>query len=182
MKKIIFTFLLVLLIPVLSFSQQNMTVGVCGGIMNPMGNFADGFKTSPTIGAEGYYPIATNIDIFADIAYSFLSLSNPPPSYSNESYYYLEATSGIRYNFMPLKEKIFVELGIGSYTFGVKYTYRGLAYDNNTTNFGINGGFGGILPLGSKFELMGKAKLHDIFTPGSSTMYFGLTAGINYKL
>ena len=183
MKKLLFIFLLALLLPVKSYSQQYATIGVYGGLMVPMGNFGDVFKTSPTIGAEGYYTLAASIDIYADVGYTFLSFKNTLPTYSDENYYYLESSAGARYTFTPsTKGKIFIEAGLGAYTFGVKYTYNGIAYNSSTTDFGINGGVGGILPISPKFEFMAKAKLHNIFTTGSSTTYFALTAGFNYNL
>jgi hypothetical protein len=182
MKKIIFAFLLLLLLPVLSFSQQNITIGVYGGVIVPMGNFADGFQASPTVGAEGYYPLAMNIDLFADIAYNFLSLKNTPVTVSNESYYYIESSAGVRFNFTPTKQKLFIEAGLGGYTYGYKFTSGAYTYNSSVSYTGINGGFGVIVPFSPKFEFMGKAKFHYIFTTGNSSNYFGLTAGINYKL
>ena len=184
MKKILILLFLVLLIPVLSYSQINFaTAGVYGGIMLPMGDFSDVYKASPTVGAEGYYSVTQSIDIVADVAYNFLSSKQ---TYTNTNFYYLESTAGIRYNFTPTKEKVFAEAEIGAYTFGAKFTYYDIygtpfTVNTSTTDFGLNVGVGAVFPISSNFAITGKAKFHNVFTSGSSTNYFGLTAGFDYK-
>jgi hypothetical protein len=181
MKKLLLVLLLLTIVPSFSFGQKNITLGVFGGVIIPTGTFADGFNLSPTVGVESYYPVDKNIDVVADIAYSFLSLKNPGNLISNDKYYYLESSGGIRLNLMPVKQKFFIEALVGGYTFGVNYTINGITYTNSTTNFGLNAGAGVIVPLSAQIEIAAKVKFHYIFTPVNSTSYIGFTGGFNYK-
>jgi hypothetical protein len=183
MKKKLFLLLLVLSIPVFSYSQINLvTAGVYGGVMLPMGDFADAFKVSPVVGVSGYYDVTPNIDIIADVAYNILTTKYA--TYTNTNFSYLESTAGVRYNFMPTKEKVFLEAEVGAYTYTAKYDYTlyGVPYSvsNSTTDFGFNIGAGALIPLAKNFSVMGRVKFHDILTSGSSTNYIGITAGFNY--
>jgi len=131
------------------------------------------------VGAEGFYNVAPNIDIIADVAYTFLTPKSG--TFTSSSLYFLESTAGVRYSFTPTKEKIFIEAGLGAYTAGGKFTSGGIEYTTtSSTDFGINGGFGGLIPLSKDFSVTGKVKFHNIFSSGSSTNFFSLTAGFNY--
>lgn len=179
MKKKVYLLFLMLLIPAVSFSQVNLvSVGIYGGVMVPVGNFAHGYKTSPHIGIEGFRCVSKNIDVVVDIAYTILSTKFE--LYTNTNFYFLETTAGVRYNFTPTKEKFFIEAGIGAYTFGSKYTFGGVDYKSSTTDLGINAGVGGSLPIDKSFAISGKLKLHNRFPSGESTNYITIAAGINY--
>ncbi len=181
MKKLLLVLTLLTFIPALNFAQQNLTLGIFGGVIIPTGTFADGFNLSPTVGVESYYPVDKNIDVVADIGYSFLSLKNAGNLVSNYSYYTLESSGGIRLNLMPAKQKFFIEALIGGYTFGVNYTSGGLTYSSSTTSFGLNAGIGVLFPLSQQIEFAAKGKYHYIFTAVSPTSYVGFTGGFNYK-
>ena len=181
MKKLLLVLILLTIIPSFSFAQQNITLGVYGGVIIPTGTFADGFNLSPSVGAESYYPVDKNIDVVADISYSFLSLKNAGLLVTSENYYYLESSGGIRLNLVSAKEKFFIEALVGGYTFGVNYTLNGLTYTSTTTSFGLNAGAGVLIPLTQQIEIMAKGKFHYVFTPVNSTSYIGFTGGFNYK-
>ena len=138
MKKLLVVLTLLTFIPSLNFAQQNLTLGIFGGVIIPTGTFADGFNLSPTVGVESYYPVDKNIDIVADIGYSFLSLKNAGNLATGYNFYYLESSGGVRLNMMQAKQKFFIEALIGGYTYGVNYTSNGTSYSNSTTSFGLN--------------------------------------------
>ena len=156
-------------------------MGVFGGVIIPSGTFADGYNISPSIGVEAYYPMDKNIDVVGDFSYTFLTLKNSGSLVSNENYYYLELSGGLRMNIVFPEGKFFINLLVGGYDFGVNYTANGTDYTSSSTSFGLSAGIGVIFPLTRKIELSAQGKFHNIFTPVNTTNYLGFNGGINYK-
>ena len=180
MKKIYILLTVLLLTSSLGYTQTGVfSLGANLGLYVPMGDDADAFKLSPSIGAEVGYSINPQFDLVANFSHIFLSLKGT--SSSSVSYSYTEFTAGGRFNFVTEQQgKIFGEACLGSYTAGLSATSGGTTASVTNTEFGINAGFGGIYSINKNFDLIGKLKLHDIFTSNSSTNYLTFTAGVNY--
>jgi hypothetical protein len=60
---------------------------------------------------------------------------------------------------------------------GGYYSRKDDQANTSSNNFGINGGIGAMFPL-SGFNAYVEARIHDVFTEGSSTQFIPVTFGI----
>lgn len=193
MKKKIYLLFLILLFPVICFSQVKIvTIGFYGGVLIPTkftNDYRDNYKVSPNIGAEFLYTVSPNIGIVADVTYNLLSIDYAQ-TWIDRNFYYIESTAGVRYNIIPTKNIFFLEGGLGAYILKAKFTESlqpgGYGnelhyYDWSSTDFGINGGVGIIFPIDNTFSITSKVKFHNVFTSNGEKNYFSITAGVNYS-
>ncbi len=105
---------------------------------------------------------------------------------------YLAYTAGPRYYFTnpKLKSTLFLEAGIGGYTFtqdAYSQTVQGVTTnfpEQGDTRVGFNAGVGGDVFLSDNLSLMLKAKYHTILGSGddnSTRSYLGTNAGVNIR-
>lgn len=156
-----------------------VTLSGIGGISFPVGNFGENFNSGPTFGLELSYKANREVGFYGDLGYSSYPSKTDNAAPDGK---YIQYTAGPRYYFTSpnLKSSIFLEAGIGGYSFMQN------AYESNgaeiaeysTTNFGINGGIGGNLNLGRDIDMIFKAKYHNILTSGGSQSFIEPVLGI----
>lgn len=167
-----------------SFPQ--FSISPVGGIGFPIGTFGDNFKSGAAFGADISYKVNKEVGFYAKFGYYFF----PNKTTGVPDGKMMEYTAGPRYYFTAknLKSSIFVEAGLGGYTFMQD------AYDLTTseidtpipkvskTDFGINAGVGAVLNLGKTVDLIAKLKYHDILTSDGSTSFVAPLLGIDIRL
>lgn len=153
-----------------------------GGVAFPVGNFGENFKSGPTFGLDLSYKVNKEVGFYGKFGYSTFPDKTIGAAPDGK---YLEYTAGPRYYFTSrnLKSSIFLEAGIGGYTFMQDaYVLNGVDVAKyETTNFGMNGGIGGILNLGRDVDMLFKAKYHNILTTDGSTSFIEPVLGIDIR-
>lgn len=196
MKTIKFLTICLALLLMLDVSAQSQTkikssypvfsISPVGGVAFPIGTFGDNFKTGPSFGLDLSYRVNKEVGFYAKGGYNIFStkVTDVPDGK------YLEYTVGPRYFFTAknLKSSIFVEIGLGGYSFmqdAYTMTSSGISTtipEVSDTKFGVNGGLGATLNLGKTVDLIVKFKYHNIFTEGGSTSYISPLLGIDIRL
>ncbi|MEO8209440.1 MAG: outer membrane beta-barrel protein [bacterium] len=173
------------------FSQTKMkkpaypqwSINPMGGISLPVGTFGDNFKTGPSFGLDVSYKINKEVGFYVEGAYNIFASKLGGAAADGK---YLEYTIGPRYYFTAknLKSAIFLELGLGGYSFTQdSYTLDSVMVGEYTDNkFGINAGVGAVLNLGKDIDFIIKAKYHTILTSDGSTSYISPMIGIDIRL
>ena len=196
MKTIKFFTICLALLLMLNVSAQSQTkkkspypafsISPVGGVSFPIGTFGDNFKTGPSFGLDLSYRVNKEVGFYAKGGYNIFpnKVTDVPDGK------YLEYTAGPRYFFTAknLKSAIFVEVGLGGYSFTQDaYTITSSGASTNVpkvsdTKFGVNGGIGATLNLGKTVDLIVKFKYHNIFTEGGSSSYVSPILGIDIRL
>ncbi len=152
------------------------------GVSFPVGQFGDNYKSGPAFGLDLSYKVNKEVGFFAKLGYSMYPNKDGGPVPDGK---YIEYTVGPRYYFTSrnLKSAIFLEAGLGGYSFNQDgYVLDGVTVGNYTsTNFGMNAGIGGILNLGRDVDLSFKAKYHNILTTDGSTSFIEPVLGIDLR-
>lgn len=182
-------FLLVLFIAVFAISfanaQSKMAASVQGLLSLPTGDFGDGAGTG--FGATGtfIYSINPMLDVTASVGYitwgSKENIQGFEVSTSD-----IPIVVGLRYafgrgQFLPYGS---AEAGLHVLSSSVKGTVFGFPVDESETEtkFGIAPGVGFLYKLNPKTSLDVSAKYNLIFTEGSSTTHFSVSAGVAFGL
>lgn len=159
-----------------------MSLSGLGGVSFPVGQFGENFKSGPTFGLDLSYKVNKEVGFYGKVGYSIFpdKVNGSAPDGK-----YIEYTAGPRYYFTSrnLKSSIFLEAGLGGYSFMQDaYTLSGVDYAKyTTTNFGMNAGIGGILNLGRDVDMLFKAKYHNILTTDGSTSFVEPVLGIDIR-
>jgi hypothetical protein len=153
-----------------------------GGVAFPVGNFGENFKSGPTFGLDLSYKVNKEVGFYGKVGYSIFPDKTQGAAPDGK---YIEYTVGPRYYFTAknLKSSIFLEAGLGGYSFMQEaYTLNGVTVpEYTTTNFGVNGGVGGILNLGRDIDLLFKAKYHNVLTTDGSSSFIEPVLGIDVR-
>ena len=151
-----------------------------GGISFPIGNFGENYKSGPTFGVELNMKVNKEVGFFGKVGYSIYPNKTSSSAPDGK---YIEYTVGPRYSFNAknLKSSLFLEAGVGGYSFiQDSYSLNGAEVAEYTsTDFGMNAGFGGILNLGTNVDLLFKAKYHNILTDNGSTSFIEPVLGLD---
>ena len=156
------------------------SIGVTGGGMIPIEDFADTYDFSGSIGADITFHFDSLWALYLNVTNNFLSQKNTHHNYYPEkSPSYFELTIGPRYYFTQEKVNGFCEFGMGLYNFDASSSYRSEA------RYGINFGVGAEIQLSREVDLVIKGKYHNIFKPAFMKLltdnYLGIYTGINYN-
>jgi opacity protein-like surface antigen len=158
-----------------------------GGFNLPTGTFADNYKASGVAGIDVDYRVNRETAIFTSIVYNFLRTKDPAGPKSS----YFSYVIGPRYHFThpQLKSSLFVEGGVGGYTFNSDaYTINDPVSGTRTvdkvsdTRAGVNVGMGADLNLSSQFDIFVRSKYHLIFRTGGTSSFIGTDAGFRFKI
>jgi hypothetical protein len=159
-----------------------------GGLMFPIGDFSNNFEISAKTGMDITYRVNREVGIYGNVSYNMLSAKTTEgPSAS-----YLSYTAGPRYYFTnpKLKSTLFVEAGIGGYTFtqdAYQQTVEGVTTnfpEQGDTRVGFNAGVGGDVFLSDHLSLMMKAKYNTILGSGddnTTRSFLGVDGGLNIR-
>ena len=156
-----------------------------GGVIFPVGSFANNFDVSARVGADLNYRVNQEVGITGSIMYNLLSSKiEQGPNAS-----YLSATVGPRYYFTSpkLKSMIFGETGVGVYYFtqdAYSQTAQGISTDYPSvgeTKLGVNAGLGSHIYLSDILSLMLKAKYHIILGGETTRSFIGVDSGLNIR-
>lgn len=158
-------------------------IAIHGGFFIPVGYYlSDSYDNSPSAGAEVAYRLNSEVAIYTEIKYYFLSVKDP----YGPSAGYLESTIGTRFylRHQSYKSSIFFEAGIGPYTFiqGSAVSPEKTYESTTTVRMGGNAGLGCELVLSNSLFATFKAKMNAIFIPNSATTFVSGIGGLVYRL
>ncbi len=152
------------------------------GVSFPVGQFGDNFKSGPIFGLDLSYKVNKEVGFYGDVGYSIFPDKSGGVVPDGK---YIQYTIGPRYYFTArnLKSSLFLEAGIGGYTFTQEAYMLNDVYTAKytATNFGLNAGLGGILNLGRDVDMLFKVKYHDILTPDGSTSFIEPVLGVDVR-
>ncbi len=179
MKKIIYAFLLVILIPVIAHAQTPFGINVSGAYISPMGDFGDLYKSGIGAQAAVTYDIALGLQLNVSAGYTQLSFNNDKfnellngmgitekvnvdskitiiPIMAGARYYF--TGSGLRpYAALDLGLH-FVSVGASSVNVGGQTFPATVEQSKATTAWGIGGGF--LIQVAPKISLDISAKMN----------------------
>ena len=162
-------------------SAKAISIGISGGAAIPAGDFGDFYTTgyNGTL-SLGLKSVGSPIGIRIDAMYNKMSVKDDatitlPGLGFVESASIASANANLVYS-LP-------GVGISPYLIGGGGIYatklHGDNFDTDSENeFGVNGGIGAAFPL-SGFRTFIEARLHHIFSEGSSTQFIPVTFGIS---
>ena len=175
MKRMVLAVLAVAcLVGVGSLSAQNITFGVAGGLLMPMGDYNTVDKPGFIVGAGVRIPIGT-----APVAVRIEG------TYSQTSHDGIDGKSKIMGGMASLVYAFqaggsvtpYVLGGIGFYN--LKVTVPSASVDTSTSKIGFGGGAGLRFPMGSA-SLFVEARYMNIATSGGSTAFVPIIAGVSF--
>jgi len=156
-----------------------------GGVLFPIGAMSENFEISGRAGLDVTYRVNREVGIYGNFAYNMLtSKTSSTPNASYMSY-----TVGPRYYFTnpKLKSTLFVEAGVGGYTFtqdaytttdpqGVNTNFPG----QGDTRFGFNAGIGGDIHMSDNVSLLLRTKYNTILGDNTNS-FIGVDGGVNIR-
>ena len=158
------------------------------GVQFPLGDLNNIYSPSFNAGLDLNLRVNRETSFYLGAGYYNLPEKNDPKTGPDASYIIIQA--GPRYLFggPQLKAMFFIEGGIGAYIFTTKDFTTTVAGTSvtiagaSTTNFGVNGGIGVLIPLGTSMDFVVKTKMHYIFSSGDSGAATLLAAnmGLNF--
>lgn len=167
--------------PVKKSTYPQWSISPVGGLMFPVGNLSSNFKPGGNAGLDLSFKANKEVGFFAKFGYNFFR--SQTAGVPDGKYY--EYTVGPRYYFKAknLKSSIFIEAGIGAYTFNQQsYVLNETAYPEvSYTKFGYNAGIGAILNLGRDVDLLFKTKYNTVMTSDGSSSYIVPVLGIDIR-
>lgn len=162
-------------------TYPQLSLSPVGGIMFPVGNLSSNFKPGGSVGLDLSYKVNKEVGFFAKFGYDFFRSQNIEVPDGK----YFEYTIGPRYYFTAknLKSSIFLEAGIGAYTFNQQgYVLDESAYPEvSYTKFGYNAGIGAILNLGRDVDLLFKTKYNAVMTEDGSSSFITPVFGVDVR-
>jgi len=151
-----------------------------GGAIFPTGVLNDNYKPSPTFGMDLGYRVNKEVGLYAKLGYVKLNSKTDGIADAN----YFEFTIGPRYYFSKedLKSNIFLEGGIGAFTFSRNTLTIGSSeiLGSSNTRMGMNGGIGATMALTDKVRILVKSKYTMIFTPTGSDNFVTVGGGLEF--
>jgi hypothetical protein len=163
-------------------SAKSISIGISGGAAIPMGDFEDLYTTGYNGTASLMFrSVGSPIGLRIDGMYNRLSVRDDatitiPGLGFIESASITAANANLVYSLPGTGISPYLIGGGGIYSFKV----HGDDFDTDAENdFGINGGIGAAFPL-SGFNTFIEARLHHVFTEGSSTQFVPVTFGISF--
>lgn len=190
LKRSFYLVALLVFLSSLAYSQQKYSTSKSkqwsltpeGGVSFPVGSLSENYKAGGNFGLDLNYQANKEVGFYGKVGYYIMSSKTPGVTDGK----YLEYTAGPRYTFRnkKLKSSIFLEAGLGAYTFQQNsYSYNGVDFpENSTTDFGVNAGLGAVLNLGRDVDLLFKAKYHSIFINDGSSSFITPVLGIDVRL
>lgn len=164
----------------------HVSIAPVGGAIFPLTTaMREEFKPGAIVGLDLGYRVNKEVALYGKFSYMFLSskLTGAPVGS------YLEFSAGPRYYFThpKLKSSVFFEAGVGAYNFR-QNSYIGAGDTTNTaipqinnTKAGINGGLGASLALSDNFDILAKAKYHNVFTQNGSQGFMTVNGGFEFR-
>ncbi|HLT24892.1 MAG TPA: hypothetical protein VK004_07190 [Ignavibacteria bacterium] len=156
-----------------------------GGVLFPVTSMSENFEISARAGLDITYRVNREVGIYGNFAYNMLtSKASTTPNAS-----YLSYTVGPRYYFTnpKLKSTLFLEAGVGGYTFTQDaYTTTDPQGVNTNfpaagdTRFGFNAGIGGDVYLSDNVSLMLKTK-YNVILGDNTNSFIGVDGGVNIR-
>lgn len=157
-----------------SLSAQNITFGVAGGLLMPMGDYNTADKPGFIVGAGVRIPVGT-----APVAVRLEG------TYSQTSHDGIDGKSKIIGGMASL---VYAFQGAGSVTpyvlggvgfYNLKVTVPSASFDTSTSKIGFGGGAGLRFPMGGA-ALFVEARYMNIATSGGATTYVPIIAGVSF--
>jgi hypothetical protein len=151
------------------------------GVSFPVGALGNSYKSGANLGLDLSYKVNKEVGFYGEFGYNFLR--NNTEGIPDAKY--LAYTVGPRYFFTSknLKSSIFLEAGIGAYTFSQEaYTVGELTSPGSTdTKFGVNAGIGAILNLGRDVDLLFKTKYNTVLNTDGSSSFITPVLGVDVR-
>jgi hypothetical protein len=171
MKKVlvlIFAFLCIIVFN----AQAQIDVGATIGLQIPTGSFGDGVKTGFGFNLVGKYNLNSNIALGLNLGDQFFGIKD------DGSFSVVPITGLFEYHFGTGKLKPYLGADLGLYI----ETAKEGSFKSTKTYFGF-APVGGILyGINEKLSFCANLKFTDVLSEGESTTWFGINAGIIYKI
>jgi len=152
-------------------SMKPVTLGIAAGAAIPVGNFADRYNTgyNGTV-ALGLSSIGSPLGLRFEGSYNkFLGRDDTGSNKPDRRV--VAGTANLVYSLPGQGVRPYL-IGGGGY-----YGLKDEGTNASVNKFGINGGIGAMFPL-SGLNTYVEARIHDVFTDGSSTQFVPVTFGI----
>lgn len=181
MKKILSIIVVLLFIVGVSNAQNKMGIGITAGADIGMGDFGTAWGTG--FGGDGtfMYNVAKNLDVTGSAGYHTWSKNSL-------NFHTIPILIGIRYYIGQGKVLPYVAVKAGMHFSSVdvpSFTILGVTYgggSSSSSDFGLLGGVGVIIPAGNKLDIDINADYNAIMTSGSTTSYIGINGGVRIGL
>jgi len=164
-------------------SKCFMQLTIQSGFINPVSpSFVNYYYTCPNLGCDLAYRINTEVALYGEMKYDFLSTKDTSAPSSG----YFEMTAGARYYIRPVtgRSSFYLETGLGPYIFiGGTSPVPNQLYDSQTKfRLGANAGIGGEFVITNSLFLTLRSKMNLVFDSKGGTTYLSCIGGISFRL
>ncbi|MEO7358562.1 MAG: outer membrane beta-barrel protein [Ignavibacteria bacterium] len=163
--------------------QTYFTISPTAGLIFPVGNFANLFKSGYSLGLDLGYRVNKEVGFYGKFGYSGMNSKTDGIASGR----YLEFSAGPRYYMTnpKLSSTLFLEGGVGAYMFG-QDAYTNAAGETvlklSDTKVGVNAGIGANLALSNSIDILLKTKYHNVFADGGSHSFITAIGGFEFKI
>jgi hypothetical protein len=162
-------------------AQTPVSFGLGGGVSLPLGDFGDAAKTGfHGTGLVEFQPASLPVGIRLDGTYHRIGFSDLQEDFAGPgNFQMITGTLNGVYTFQTAAESKFhpyIIAGAGVYNFKANFDDFD---DDSETKFGINGGAGFNMGMGSA-SIFVEGRFHNVFTEGSSTTFVPITLGVRF--
>ena len=162
-------------------AQTPVSFGLGGGVTLPLGDFGDAAKTGfHGTGLVEFQPASLPVGIRLDGTYHRIGFSDLQEDFAGEgNFQMITGTLNGVYTFQTSPDSKFhpyIIAGAGVYNFKANFEDFD---DDSETKFGINGGAGFNMGMGSA-SIFVEGRFHNVFTEGSSTNFVPITLGVRF--
>ncbi len=150
------------------------------GVIIPTGVLNDNYRPSPAFSMDIGYRANKEVGLYAKFGY--VRLNSKQDNISDANYYEISLGPRYYFNHENLKSNIFLEGGIGAYTFSNNTLTIGNTQVAGLTNtrVGLNTGIGASMALSDRVRILVKGKYTMIFTPSGSDSFVTSGAGLEF--
>lgn len=174
----------VLLFVLFCFFSYNVNAQIFGGatvgLQAPMGDFGDGAKMGFGINLTGKYMLSENMAVGLNLGYNrFGAKDFGFDEYDIKATYSIIPITGLfEYHFGGNAVKPYVGADLGLYSVGAKVKYAGESESDSELYFGLAPVAGILYDINDNLTFCANIKLHNVFSDGDSTSWFGINAGV----
>jgi len=174
----------VLLFALLCFFSLNVNAQIVGGatvgLQAPMGDFGDGAKMGFGINLVGKYMLNENMAVGLNLGYNRFGAEDLGlGDYDvDASFFAIPITGLFEYHFSGNTVKPYIGADLGLYSLGAKAKYQGESASTSDMYFGLAPVAGILYDISENLTFCANIKLHNVFSDGDSTSWFGINAGV----
>jgi hypothetical protein len=168
----------VLLFVLFCFFSYNVNAQIVGGatvgLQAPMGDFGDGAKMGVGINLVGKYMLNENMAVGSNLGYNRFGAEDVFSELGYDSFSIIPITGLFEYQFTGKSVIPYIGGDLGIYSVGSKFE------GNNVCElyFGLGPVAGILYDISDNLTFCANIKLHNVFSDGDSTSWFGINAGV----